>query len=195
MIIDCCRDNVGTLKSCALVCRGWHPRSRYRLFHAIRISSRRRLSELMDLIQELPFICHAVHFVAISPDEQELSATSFFSLALVVLLPVFPNLTKWRFSRGVLAASNIDTLTDTVWFHPTAFASLREFKLVRSLDLGPFTISAYPEFARLLRSLQQLEALRCEGIRVSNTSLRQLTQLRVSGSLNLVELIVCTQLQ
>ncbi|RPD79682.1 hypothetical protein L226DRAFT_425802, partial [Lentinus tigrinus ALCF2SS1-7] len=59
-IIDLLSDHVGTLRSCALTCREWLPRSQYRLMTSIRIWSNEAVSSMYDYFTAHPRIAGAV---------------------------------------------------------------------------------------------------------------------------------------
>ncbi|KAI0713960.1 hypothetical protein C8Q76DRAFT_593011, partial [Earliella scabrosa] len=53
-IIDQLHDNAPTLRSCALVCSGWLPRSRVYLFREVKFASLRQLHSLVHVLRGNP---------------------------------------------------------------------------------------------------------------------------------------------
>ncbi|TFK80335.1 hypothetical protein K466DRAFT_447106, partial [Polyporus arcularius HHB13444] len=87
-IIDLLRRDVRLLRSCALICRGWHPRARCHLMTSIRVQSRDELFSICDYFDSNALLASLVRSLSVAPvDAGSLSLLEVVPVRLVSRLP------------------------------------------------------------------------------------------------------------
>ncbi|RPD68180.1 WD40 repeat-like protein [Lentinus tigrinus ALCF2SS1-7] len=156
-IIDLLSDDFYTLRSCALTCRGWLPRARYRLMTSIRILSDEDVSSMDDYFTAHPPIAAAVRSVSVYIVEEP----QFLNAFPMVLLSRLPNLSTYKYSdyrsyRGF-------------WHHHAAsLRGIKTYLRVQELKLCGVRFRTGADLARLLISFPLLRILRLESVSVSD---------------------------
>ncbi|RPD68405.1 hypothetical protein L226DRAFT_447118, partial [Lentinus tigrinus ALCF2SS1-7] len=93
-IIDQLSDDVRTLRSCALTCRGWLPRSRYQLMSSIGIHSADDPASMYNYFRAHPRLTDAVRSVTVTRPPSHRRSPHLDSFP-VLLLSLFPNLRSY----------------------------------------------------------------------------------------------------
>lgn len=166
-IIDFLALDVKTLRSCALVCRLWNPRSRFRLFYSIAVcpKSHRTPDALLCLFRSRPEVPAMVHSMTVHYQifaDSVVRQPSIHDVAVIVLLPYLPHLTQWRF-RGCQYSSvhrndpfvlRSKALMCLAWYSCSTTLRLEYLRFSRG-DLSKI-MSCFPQ-------LQHLDCSTCHG--------------------------------
>ncbi|TFK81429.1 hypothetical protein K466DRAFT_451226, partial [Polyporus arcularius HHB13444] len=158
-IIDVLSRDVRSLRSCALICRGWHSRARYHLMTTIRVQSRDELFSICDYFTFNPHLASLVRSLSVAPVEAG-------SLSLLEIIPVrlvsrLPNLHRYVMRNSSTSAFDIRSNGVHLNIHRTTIVQIRTYLHVDALSLGPLEFSAIAELARLLIALPSLRCLEC----------------------------------
>ncbi|RPD63568.1 hypothetical protein L227DRAFT_608788 [Lentinus tigrinus ALCF2SS1-6] len=156
-IIDQLVHHVDTLRSCALTCRGWLPRSRYHLMTSIRIQAKDDLSSMYDYLSSTPRIASIVRNVSISPADTEGNC---------LYLKAFPLLLLSRLPK--LQSCKMDWFHDHVSFHAANLLGTQTYLRVEELRLENIRFRTGGELARLLTAFPLLRLLHFEWLSVSD---------------------------
>ena len=145
--------DVKTLRSCALACRSWNPRSCYHLFYSVAVSTEPDQSPdaLVRLFQRHPEIPSLVHSVTVNcfTGTYMMAIDRVHDVAVIVLLPYLPHLTRWRFKgQGVFA------------FSPMGLMCLARYSCIESLQLRRLWLRS-GDLSKIISSLPRLTDLDC----------------------------------
>ena len=156
--------DVKTLRSCALVCRSWNPRSRYHLFYSISVTPyyNRTPYALVNLFQSHPEIPSWVHSVTVycctsvysGPIKYELG--SVHDVAVICLLPYLLHLTRWRFKNLHEGRYGADQFA----FRPTGLMCLARYSCIESLQIENCWLRRV-DLSRIVSSFPRLKNLYC----------------------------------
>lgn len=146
-IIDLLWDDPPSLKACALTCRLWHPRSRYRLYNIYHqhIQSEYARNTLMNMLRASPNLGPYIRSLYIDRFTNDRHPHWINSVPLL-MAPMLPNLFKLHF-RDVLSSS---------WMHPFAHSHLAFFKSVGNLSLQGCRFNTFNSLARIILSFPSL---------------------------------------
>ncbi|KAM5537720.1 hypothetical protein V8D89_008607 [Ganoderma adspersum] len=169
---------IGTLHSCALVCRAWRVRSQRMLFFKVQLSdgpSIHRLSAILDAGPHLRGYVHEVTLIG-----YYLNTTAIiFAIFPAVFAGKLPNI--WRVDV-IHLSEHAQTTTATAWYpwtnppyrakpiphiplHPRFPTFLSSFTAVSFLALAYTVFRSLNECAWMLHGLPDLEQLQCEYVR------------------------------
>lgn len=153
-IINELQDDVEALRSCALVCRAWHPRSVVHLFKGIQLARYAPPSQPDDLrtyLVDRPFLIIKVSSMTIQS-----------AIQLDILRPLghlrLPHLRSLK-----LACSQRKTL-HPVSFHRNTLRALRVTSQLEYLHLIGIKFDKAIHFTKLIDALPRLRTLRCERV-------------------------------
>lgn len=151
-IIGELQDDVEALRSCALVCHAWHPRSVVHLFTGIRLTpNATQLDNLRTYLDELPFLISKVS-----------SMTIEFADQLNILRPLgglrLPHLRSLK-----LGFCYMETLPP-VCFHPHTLRALRTTSQLEYLHLYGVRFDKAIHLTKLIEALPCLRTLRCQTV-------------------------------
>ena len=151
--------DVETLRSCALACRSWNSRSRYHLFYSVRVSHHRSPDELVQLFRthpEIPSFVYSVTVYHIPRAYADLTVgETVHDVAVIVLLPYLPHLTRWRF-RGYRPSSQLELFA----FRSAGLMCLPRYSCLESLQLRQLLLSN-ADLSRIVSSFPRLKNLDC----------------------------------
>ncbi|KAI0696141.1 hypothetical protein C8T65DRAFT_698498 [Cerioporus squamosus] len=153
-IIDQLSEDVRSLRSCSLTCRGWLPRARYHLVASICVRSREDLYSICDYFRFHPCMATFVQNLSISPIGGE-EAHSLLETIPVALLSRLPKLRSY----GILGAYALTVRA--ISFHATTLIHIKTCLHVEELTLQLLRFRTTAELARLLIALPRLRRLDC----------------------------------
>ncbi|TFK88163.1 WD40 repeat-like protein [Polyporus arcularius HHB13444] len=158
-IIDQLIGDVRSLRSCALICRGWNNHARDLLMASIHIQSSEDLYCVCDYIASNPRMSSLVRSLSISPALAVKNARCLLEVLPVDLLKRLPNLQRYSIVGGV----RWDPLA-RVSFHATTLLHFKTYLLVEELYLDTLEFHTSAELARVLIALPRLRHLQCQRV-------------------------------
>ncbi len=165
-IIDLLRRDVRLLRSCALICRGWHPRARYHLMTSIRVQSRDELFSICDYFKSNPHLASLVRSLSVAPVEA--GSLSLLEVVPVRLVSRLPNLHRYVMRNSSTSALDIKSSGVRLTIHRSTIIQIKTYLHVDALSLGPLEFRAISELARFLIALPSLRRFECTRLRVVN---------------------------
>ncbi len=132
-----------TIKSCALVCRAWLPKSRAHLFQNVRLPGSQHLHNMLSLPSS------TIERIAYNAREVE-GRSSFNGEAFHHLIPHFLATKLPRVERLLL---DQDDGKHRHVFPPSFFMHLTHFRNVHQFDLENYQFTSFTELRRLVASL------------------------------------------
>lgn len=156
LIIDQLHDDPLALEACALTCRAWLPRSRFRLFliqiqHVPTVGT---YNNLLRRIRASPSLPQYVRALCVSRFTNDRKPT-WTNRIPVQLAPFMSRLFCLHF-QDVLSSG---------WMHPSMHAYLAFFRTVGNLSLGNCLFSDINSFIRILLCFPALEYLTLDQVR------------------------------
>ena len=181
------RTRQATLKSCALVCRAWHPRSRQQLFRAIAITTHASLRKLRSVLDATPWLGSCVESLYIYPRRdssrqitQGKSPTyeyggfephDLFLLSIGALHKLLPSLqtivVMYRDCRQREPYENVHRYLDHIPVHPRSSSLYSSFREVVSLDIQNAVFATFSDLEKVVGSFRQLRALRLNNVEMT----------------------------
>ena len=150
------------LRQCALVCKAWLPRSRFRLFQIVYLKNTRQLNALCGLIERNPCLRRTIQYVHVSPylspspqtDPHVDPNASLHNLAPIKLATYLRHKpTSWEFNFP------LDSSAPQI-FRPAALIAIREYSHVQALSLNQTRFSSLSKCTKFLSSFSGLRTLR-----------------------------------
>ncbi|TFK82693.1 hypothetical protein K466DRAFT_499841 [Polyporus arcularius HHB13444] len=142
-IIDHLSEDVYSLCSCALTCRGWNRHARQHLMTSIHIQSREDLYSVHDYIVSNPRMSSSVRSVLISPSDIEQNPRCLLEVLPVDLLKRLPNLQRYCLFGHY----------EPISFHATTLIHIKTYLFVEELHLEHVVFHTSAELARVLIAL------------------------------------------
>ncbi len=182
--IDQLSGRVRSLRSCALVCRGWNRHARYHLVAAIRVRSREDLYSICDYFTSNPRMASLVRTLSMSPAETK-NRLFLLEVLPVDLLKRLPNLQRYSMLGERCLGS------PSVSFHDTTLLHIKTYLHVEELNLDFLNFRTSVQLAKVLMALPQLRRLETGRhfmvIKTSDTSryrdkCKMLTEVTVVGT-------------
>ena len=164
-----------TLRSCALVCKTWLPRSRYHLFRSVHIETALQFKNICTSFHTSPSLQSLVECVAVSVeatrrgslegenrplDDSDVKRRAFHEAAAVVLLPMLPNLRTYKLTGTKPFRQR------QVYLSQISLACFSRFSSIRCLTLKNLMFSNGVKLMRLLGSLPYLQDLELTRIKI-----------------------------
>ncbi|TFK78469.1 hypothetical protein K466DRAFT_449540, partial [Polyporus arcularius HHB13444] len=150
-IIDQLSEDVDSLRSCALTCRGWDRHARYHLMASICIQSRDDLYSIRDYFASNPRMSRFVRSLSMSPATTDKNPRFLLEVLPVDVLERLPNL-----QRYCIAGHG-----DAISFHTTTLFHVKAYLLVEELKLESLQFRTSMDLARVLCALPRLRRLEC----------------------------------
>ncbi|KAI0951073.1 hypothetical protein AcW1_008212 [Taiwanofungus camphoratus] len=151
------REDRETLLACALTCRAWLPRSRYKLFYSVQFSDLEQLGRFGRLISAQPCLGHLVKELSIGLDEFPFSARSkvygSFPFVLAGKLAKVERLRIEGLYSPLVTVPPVDARTHLL---------LSEFSTITRLEINDIRFSNLVDLERLICSLVSLSELLCD---------------------------------
>ena len=158
-IIDMLSDRPRTLCRCALTCRRWLPRSRYRLLCFVLIKSRAGLASLCKFLDNHPHCRTWIRSVAVTPivEKETLLLSGIFPTPL--LSTRLPNLRRWEI-RHRASGARVPSHEQSLSFHRATLTQLHYCSLsIEELQLSAVRFASAAELVRLGGSFRGLRHL------------------------------------
>ncbi|KAI0950995.1 hypothetical protein AcW1_008156 [Taiwanofungus camphoratus] len=143
------------LMACALTCRSWLPRSRYRLFYSVKVSSLQERGRFSNLITASPSLNDLVR-------ELDIGADSYG--ARVKVLGSFPYVLARRLTQVVSLHIVFDLTRDAPSVLPSFPILVSEFTSITKLEMRGVRFSTFTDFGRLVCALPSLRTLICSSV-------------------------------
>ncbi|TFK82171.1 hypothetical protein K466DRAFT_500798 [Polyporus arcularius HHB13444] len=159
-IIDHLGEDIWSLRSCALTCRGWNRHARYHLVVSILVHSREDLHSIHDYFASNPHMASFVRSLSMLPVYGDKRPGCLLEVLPVDLLKLLPNLRRYCIV-GVAWNPVI-----RIAFHDTTFIRIKTYLHVEELHLQALRFRTGAELARVLIALPQLQRLEYEGLKV-----------------------------
>ncbi|RDX40158.1 hypothetical protein OH76DRAFT_442520 [Lentinus brumalis] len=161
-IIDQLGEDVRSLRSCALTCRGWNRHARYHLVASILVQSREDLYSIYDYFASKPRMTSFVRSLSMSPGPGDKKTGCLLEVLPVDLLKLLPNLRRYCIV-GVYGRTLY-----RIAFHDTTFIRIKTYLHVEELHLQALRFRTGAELARVLIALPRLRRLHCRGLIADN---------------------------
>ncbi|KAI0742207.1 hypothetical protein C8Q80DRAFT_894235 [Daedaleopsis nitida] len=169
-VIDQLADDYSSLRSCALTCQAWLPRSHVQLYHTVLMGDAMKLDLLRRVLKSSSMLSSLVYAVRVelgnrtgpSPDS-----------APLILSPLLPNLRSWTFHGNNHRWSPFqysrpeDLYLRMAGFIPIAMRCLGRYSAIEELALVRVV---FEDVAQLLELLIAFPALR--SLRIQKTGIR-----------------------
>lgn len=174
-----------TLRSCALTCRAWLPRSRMNIFRSMSFASvgAEGIHKFSQILDNAPHLQLLVEEVKVSMSDHPLGARPQTREAIEILpIILWGKLPVLR----ALRLSAINRNTAPLALHRLFFPCLSQFSTITTLTLYHVTYSRFGDFAQMLRALRNLRNLECGQVRWLAWSYYQFPTMNIAR-LSLVE--------
>ena len=194
LVIDELSNDYPSLRSCALTCQAWLPRSRTHIFRTVHVMDLNRLTSLVRVLAYSADIARLVHYVDLEGVLQSdyswrvdkcKYTSGIFDTAPLVLLGLLPNLRVWT-CRG-----NSKSGQPYLGLRPAALACIGHHPIT-TLRLIQIRLRYEADLMTLLFALPALQSLLVRSITIGNrgTQLGRRLQHLSEGSLSLSSLEV-----
>ncbi len=159
-IIDYLGEDVWSLRSCALTCRGWNRHARYHLVASIRVQSREDLYSIHDYFASNPRMASFVRRLSMSPHVEYKKPRCLLEVLPVDLLKLLPNLRSYCIFGPEWYSFY------PIAFHSTTFIRIKTYLHVEELHLQELRFRTGAELARVLIALPRLQRLEYGRVKV-----------------------------
>ncbi|KAH9936869.1 uncharacterized protein BXZ73DRAFT_100283 [Epithele typhae] len=157
------RSDHTALRRCIRVCKSWHPRSRYHLWHRLIISRPDQLPVICNTFALDTSLSSVVQIVRLhgAPGTDVDEPGGFPIAAIVVLLPHLGHITTWEFHgrSGIIPRSPVYFTT-----FPSILACLPQYRAVRKLVLRDCYFLGALQLHRLVNTFPALQDVRMERV-------------------------------
>ncbi|TFK78710.1 hypothetical protein K466DRAFT_506853 [Polyporus arcularius HHB13444] len=164
--IDQLSGHVDSLRSCALVCRGWNRHARQHLMVAIRVQSREDLCSIHEYFASNPRMASLVRSLCMASPLGGEKHRCLLEVLPVYLVKRLPNLQRYSIGRWTYFTAH--TGSDQVSFHATALMHIKTYLHVEELHLEALRFRTSAELARVLIALPRLRRLQCRDLEADN---------------------------
>ncbi|TFK81263.1 hypothetical protein K466DRAFT_448621, partial [Polyporus arcularius HHB13444] len=152
-IVDQLGEDVRSLRSCALTCRGWNRHARYHLVASILVHSREDLHSIHDYFASNPRMASFVRSLSMSPGSGDKKPRCLLEVLPVDLLKLLPDLRRY-----CIVGAGRHSL-HPIAFHSTTFIRIKTYLHVEELHLQALKFRTSAELARVLIALPRLQRL------------------------------------
>ena len=168
---DTSRRREVTLRSCALVCRAWHPRSRMQIFKCITLVDHKSLQRFIAALDANPCLglyvktlhITSVRYASSSTDPKRLdigfSPRDVFVLSPGALRGRLPSLTSIHAKWYSDEKKTVPRPLPYIPVHPQSSYLYTSFKRVRALTLSWAVFANFSDFVRVLDGFHELHTL------------------------------------
>ncbi|TFK85322.1 hypothetical protein K466DRAFT_494989 [Polyporus arcularius HHB13444] len=163
-IIDQLGEDVRSLRSCALTCRGWNRPARYHLVASILVQSREDLYSIYDYFASNPRMASFVRSLSMSPVSGDKKPGCLLEVIPVDLLKLLPGLRRYCIVGLRFYYS------DRIALHATTFIHIKTYLHVEELYLQALRFRTGAELARVLIALPRLQRLEYRSVNVDITT-------------------------
>ncbi|TBU22516.1 hypothetical protein BD311DRAFT_675869 [Dichomitus squalens] len=174
MVVDQLSDDVPSLRTVALVCRGLLPRARYNLFVDIGVRNKNQMNTLREFLDERPYICPLVQCVTLSTTDGEPNSFTLLETIPVPLLTRLPNLRRWRATNQSLDFKGQHWLS----LNHSTLASLRKYTAnISHLSINALSFSGCMDFVRFVSAFLHKSQVRRDVSEAAVASLLEISKL------------------
>ncbi|RPD79664.1 hypothetical protein L226DRAFT_255588 [Lentinus tigrinus ALCF2SS1-7] len=153
------RDDVRSLRACALTCQAWHVRSRFHLFRDIRIRGRQQFEDICSYLRTHKFLGSLVQSILIDATRLRDKGYRFPAsrFVCVPLLDQLPNLHRCKLR-------DVHSKEHPAVFHPSILTYLMTHSSIETLCLSHTRFSSPTSLFALISALPRLRHLVCKGV-------------------------------
>ncbi|GBE88133.1 hypothetical protein SCP_1203630 [Sparassis crispa] len=147
------KPDYGALRSCALTCKGWLPRSRAHIFHTVELNTQEKLGCFTRSIETSPALGDLVLKLTIThpDDDQPFHLMVAFPTKLAARLPKVKS----------LAIESPHAEPSVIRLSPEFFQSMSKFSTLTLLRLFHVEFHSFDDFGSLVCSLPNVIAIEC----------------------------------